>query len=132
LDGTPSSNKAAAAVHDTTVITALTLFALSFGALCSWLLTTGITRPLREALALAETVAAAADSLQEQAHGLAGVVSVFKLRATETGARPPARTRAAAVAPTAPVARAAARKPAPPARLPGRAKAVVDDEWETF
>ena len=48
----------AAAVHDTNVITMLTLFALAFGALCSWLLTTGITRPLRQALALAETVAA--------------------------------------------------------------------------
>ena len=48
----------ASAVHDTTVISLLTLFAVAFGVLCSWLLTTGITRPLRQALALAETVAA--------------------------------------------------------------------------
>ena len=48
----------ASAVHDTTVISLLTVFAVAFGVLCSWLLTTGITRPLRQALALAETVAA--------------------------------------------------------------------------
>ena len=48
----------ASAVQDTSVITMLTLFAVAFGVLCSWLLTTGITRPLRQALALAETVAA--------------------------------------------------------------------------
>ena len=48
----------ASAVQDTSVITMLTLFAVVFGVLCSWLLTTGITRPLRQALALAETVAA--------------------------------------------------------------------------
>ena len=48
----------ASAVQDTRIIRALTLFAVGFGILCSWLLTTGITRPLRQALALAETVAA--------------------------------------------------------------------------
>lgn len=45
------------AAHDVTLIIALTVFALAFGALCSWLLTTGITRPLRQALAVAKTVA---------------------------------------------------------------------------
>ena len=48
----------ASAVRDTSVISMLTVFAVAFGVLCSWLLTTGITRPLRQALALAETVAA--------------------------------------------------------------------------
>ena len=48
----------ASAVQDTRIIRSLTLFAVGFGILCSWLLTTGITRPLRQALALAETVAA--------------------------------------------------------------------------
>ena len=48
----------ASAVRDTSVISMLTGFAVAFGVLCSWLLTTGITRPLRQALALAETVAA--------------------------------------------------------------------------
>jgi methyl-accepting chemotaxis protein len=45
------------ATHDVTLIIMLTGFALVFGALCSWLLTTGITRPLRQALAAAKTVA---------------------------------------------------------------------------
>ncbi|KAB8040250.1 methyl-accepting chemotaxis protein [Janthinobacterium aquaticum] len=48
----------ASAQKDTTVIALLTLFAVAFGLLCSWWLTSGITRPLRQALALAETVAA--------------------------------------------------------------------------
>ena len=35
----------------------LTFFSVAFGVFCSWLLTTGITRPIREAVDIAETVA---------------------------------------------------------------------------
>ncbi|MGI4718706.1 MAG: methyl-accepting chemotaxis protein [Janthinobacterium lividum] len=47
----------AAARHSTTIITMLTAAAVALGALLSWLLTTGITRPIRSAVDVAETVA---------------------------------------------------------------------------
>jgi methyl-accepting chemotaxis protein len=47
----------ASASHSTTIITALTAGAVLLGAILSWLLTTGITRPIRAAVDLAETVA---------------------------------------------------------------------------
>ncbi|MGX4640456.1 methyl-accepting chemotaxis protein [Massilia sp. SYSU DXS3249] len=47
----------ATAERSTTIIAALTAAAVLLGALLSWLLTTGITRPIRAALELAETVA---------------------------------------------------------------------------
>ncbi|MFC4929857.1 methyl-accepting chemotaxis protein [Massilia sp. GCM10023247] len=47
----------ATAVRSTTIIAALTAAAVLLGAILSWLLTTGITRPIRSALELAETVA---------------------------------------------------------------------------
>ena len=46
-----------AARHSTTVISLLTAGAVALGALLSWLLTTGITRPIRSAVEVAETVA---------------------------------------------------------------------------
>jgi methyl-accepting chemotaxis protein len=45
------------AAFSTTLIAALAAGAVLLGALCSWLLTIGIVRPIREAVALAETVA---------------------------------------------------------------------------
>jgi methyl-accepting chemotaxis protein len=45
------------ATHSTTIITVLTAGAVLLGAILSWLLTTGITRPIRAAVDLAETVA---------------------------------------------------------------------------
>jgi len=45
------------ATRSTTIITALTAGAVLLGAILSWLLTTGITRPIRAAVDLAETVA---------------------------------------------------------------------------
>jgi len=47
----------ATATRSTTIITALTAGAVLLGALLSWLLTSGITRPIRAAVELAETVA---------------------------------------------------------------------------
>ena len=47
----------AAASHSTTVITLLAAGAVALGAILSWLLTTGITRPIRTAVEVAETVA---------------------------------------------------------------------------
>ena len=47
----------ATAVDSTTIIAALAAAAVLLGAILSWLLTTGITRPIRSALELAETVA---------------------------------------------------------------------------
>ncbi|MFC0253016.1 methyl-accepting chemotaxis protein [Massilia consociata] len=45
------------AVHSTTTITVLAACAVALGAMLSWLLTTGITRPIRSAVEVAETVA---------------------------------------------------------------------------
>jgi methyl-accepting chemotaxis protein len=45
------------ATRSTTIITVLTAGAVLLGAILSWLLTTGITRPIRAAVDLAETVA---------------------------------------------------------------------------
>ena len=45
------------AAFSTALIAALAAGAVLLGALCSWLLTAGIVRPIREAVALAETVA---------------------------------------------------------------------------
>ena len=45
------------AAFSTTLIASLAAGAVLLGALCSWLLTVGIVRPIREAVALAETVA---------------------------------------------------------------------------
>jgi len=45
------------ATRSSTIITALTAGAVLLGAILSWLLTTGITRPIRAAVDLAETVA---------------------------------------------------------------------------
>jgi methyl-accepting chemotaxis protein len=45
------------ATRSTTIITLLTAVAVLLGAILSWLLTTGITRPIRAAVDLAETVA---------------------------------------------------------------------------
>ena len=47
----------ASATDSTTVIALLTAGAVLLGAILSWLLTSGITRPIRDALELAETVA---------------------------------------------------------------------------
>jgi methyl-accepting chemotaxis protein len=47
----------AQADHSTTLIAILTASAVALGALFSWLLTSGITRPIRDAVELAETVA---------------------------------------------------------------------------
>jgi methyl-accepting chemotaxis protein len=47
----------ASASRSTTIITLLTAGAVLLGAILSWLLTTGITRPIRAAVELAETVA---------------------------------------------------------------------------
>ncbi|KQQ96510.1 methyl-accepting chemotaxis protein [Massilia sp. Leaf139] len=47
----------ASAGRSTTIIAALTAVAVLLGAALSWLLTNGITRPIRDALELAETVA---------------------------------------------------------------------------
>ena len=80
--------------------------------------------------ALVEEAAAAAGSLQEQAHGLAQVVSVFKLRE-----QPGLLRRAApqpAVARPAPVPRVAARSIAVKAKPPAPAKALAGDDWEEF
>jgi methyl-accepting chemotaxis protein len=45
------------AEHSTMLITILTSVAVLLGAVCAWLLTVGITRPIREAVGVAETVA---------------------------------------------------------------------------
>jgi len=70
--------------------------------------------------ALVEEAAAAAESLQDQAHHLAQVVGVFKLgepvrqaTATKAGAAPPSKP------------------PAPSQRL-ASARSAATDEWETF
>ena len=80
--------------------------------------------------ALVEEAAAAAGSLQEQANGLAQVVSVFKLREQPGLLRRPAPQPAAAR--PAPVARVAARSIAVKAKPPAPAKALASDDWEEF
>jgi methyl-accepting chemotaxis protein len=81
--------------------------------------------------ALVEEAAAASQSMQEQAGGLAAVVGFFK---TGASASAPAR------APVVPMAHARQRSQAPavkpalagrPARI-AQAKAAVGDEWEKF
>jgi methyl-accepting chemotaxis protein len=83
--------------------------------------------------ALVEEAAAASQSMQEQAGGLAEVVGFFKTGASE---KPPAPSRARVV----PMAAARQRMPAPaakpapvgkPARI-AQAKAAVGDDWEQF
>ena len=56
MDATARSIDTTAA-FSTTLIAALAAGAVLLGALCSWLLTAGIVRPIRQAVALAETVA---------------------------------------------------------------------------
>jgi methyl-accepting chemotaxis protein len=104
--------------------------------------------------ALVEQSAAAASSMKDQAHRLAGVVATFKLDGTSSAARPPSMaTRKASKPPVSaprkpvasPVAKPALtnRKPAPavqaklvaPAAAPASSKASGsqgDDDWETF
>ena len=82
--------------------------------------------------ALVEQAAAAAESLQDQAHHLAQVVGVFKLGeqmrqqepVPDAAPRMPQPVKAATVAP-APVKRLAPAKPAPARAAPG-------DDWEEF
>ncbi|MNT22653.1 Methyl-accepting chemotaxis protein III [compost metagenome] len=80
--------------------------------------------------ALVEEAAAAAGSLQEQAHGLAQVVSVFKLREQPGLLRRPAPQPAAAR--PAPAPRVAARSIAVKTKPPAPAKALAGDDWEEF
>ena len=56
IAATAQANKASAAASQT-LIGVLAVFAVLLGAVSSWLLTRGIVRPIREAVALAETVA---------------------------------------------------------------------------
>ena len=87
--------------------------------------------------ALVEQAAAAAGSMQEQAHNLSSVVSVFKLRGGETEPMQPFVAQAAQAKPTiAPKAKAPAL-PARPVRTrsapPRIAKATTDNaDWEEF
>lgn len=88
--------------------------------------------------ALVEEAAAAAASLEEQAGGLAGVVSAFRLEPAASVAPRTAAQRAAAqqLAPAAPQ-RVAARMPSlaraqPAARVSVKAPAMASDDWEEF
>jgi len=81
--------------------------------------------------ALVEQAAAAAQSLQDQAANLAGVVSVFKLDQRHGAVAPPLRT--VNIAPRATVAAAAPRKLA--ATTTGseiRTAKKSEDDWEQF
>ena len=79
--------------------------------------------------ALVEEAAAAAESLQEQAQHLAGVVSVFKLgeqaRQPAPAVATPVRAPQPAIRKTAPARQLAASKPATAKPAPG-------DDWEEF
>ena len=79
--------------------------------------------------ALVEEAAAAAESLQEQAQHLAGVVSVFKLgeqaRQPAPAGATPVRAPQPAIRKTAPARQLAASKPATAKPAPG-------DDWEEF
>ena len=86
--------------------------------------------------ALVEQAAAAAQSMQDQAHHLSGVVSIFRLDAARV-ATPPVTARIAAVAvgrvPAAkktPALRTAARIPAPASTL--KKPVAGNDDWEEF
>ena len=82
--------------------------------------------------ALVEQSAAAAESLREQAHRLAGVVSGFRIGGSSSAPVPaPAMARPAPVAPRpAPVRAAAAPAPAPAAT--STASAGGDGDWTSF
>ena len=88
--------------------------------------------------ALVEQAAAAAQSLQDQAHKLTASVSTFKLDETHAMAFGAPATPAAPLAPAHKVVvkRAAAPKAAPVAKLPAAKKSLPtpskDDDWEQF
>ncbi|NGX15010.1 methyl-accepting chemotaxis protein, partial [Wenzhouxiangella sp. XN24] len=85
--------------------------------------------------ALVEESAAAASSLEDQAHGLAQAVSVFRIDDAKTsGITAPRSTPAKAPAAKAPAAKANGGMPKAPARkAPKPAVAGTDgDEWTEF
>ena len=79
--------------------------------------------------ALVEEAAAAAESLEEQAIGLARVVSIFHVADVATGVRPFATPRSGQQA-AGKVAAAAERRPG--GRKQPQLAASLDDEWEEF
>ncbi|MDB5935674.1 MAG: hypothetical protein JWQ01_3018 [Massilia sp.] len=86
--------------------------------------------------ALVEEASAASEAMQEQAHKLAQVVSIFKLDSTSVAAVRVAAPVAPAVARRAVGAPPRATKPAAPTRIaaarPSVAAAAKADEWEEF
>jgi methyl-accepting chemotaxis protein len=86
--------------------------------------------------ALVEEASAASEAMQEQAHKLAQVVSIFKLDSTSVAAVRVAAPVAPAVARRAVSAPPRAAKPAAPTRIaaarPSVAAAAKADEWEEF
>ncbi|NGX14768.1 methyl-accepting chemotaxis protein, partial [Wenzhouxiangella sp. XN24] len=84
--------------------------------------------------ALVEESAAAASSLEDQAHGLAQAVSVFRIDDAKTSGIAPRSTPAKAPAAKAPAAKANGGMPKAPARKMPKPAAVADvgEEWAEF